>query len=42
MNPKTIFGETLLEQSRTLDGIELYKDLIEVAHEQFRRGCVHK
>jgi hypothetical protein len=40
MNPETVFGETLGEQRPTLAGIELYKNLIEVAHEQF--SCVHE
>src|SRR6185295_15825477 len=38
MNPKAIFGEALREQCGSPDGIELYKNFIEVAHEQFRRG----
>src|SRR5258707_15657235 len=42
MNPKAIFGVRLREQCRTLDGIELYKNLIEVAHKQFSGRCVHK
>src|SRR5689334_8090960 len=37
MNPETIFGVRLREQCRTLEWIELYKNLIKVAHEQFRR-----
>src|ERR1700739_4148686 len=41
MDPKAIFGVRLGEQCRTLEGIELYKNLIEVAHEQFRRSCAH-
>ena len=42
MNPQTIVGETLREQRGTLDGIELYENFIEVAHEQFRRSSVHE
>src|SRR2546426_2709890 len=42
MNPKAIFGVRLSEQCRTLEGIELYKNLIEVAHKQFRGSCLHK
>src|SRR6267143_6391168 len=42
MNPKAIFGVGLREQCRTLEGIELYKNLIEVAHKQFRGSCLHK
>jgi hypothetical protein len=41
MNPKAIFGVILGEQCRTPDGIELYKNLVEVAHEKFSRSCVH-
>src|SRR6516162_11107768 len=41
MNPETIFGERLRKQCRTPDGIEFDKNLVEVAHEQFRRSCVH-
>src|SRR5438128_10469552 len=42
MNPKAIFGVRLREQCRTLEWIELYKNLIEVAHKQFRGSCLHK
>src|SRR4029434_4267732 len=42
MTPKAIFGVRLREQCRTLEGIELYKNLIEVAHEQFRGSCLHQ
>src|SRR4029077_10479730 len=35
MNPKAIFGVRLREQCPTLDGIELYENLVEVAHQQF-------
>src|SRR6202030_3701193 len=42
MNPKAIFGVRLREQCRTFDWIELYKNLIEVAHKQFRGSCLHK
>src|SRR4029079_3662308 len=42
MNPNAIFGVRLSEQCRTLEGIELYKNLIEVAHKQFRGSCLHK
>jgi hypothetical protein len=42
MDPKAVFGVRLREQCRTLEGIELYKNLIEVAHKQFRGNCFHK
>jgi hypothetical protein len=42
MNPKAVFGVGLREQGRTLEGIEFYKNLIEVTHKQFRRRCLHK
>src|ERR1700756_4284516 len=42
MNPKAVFGVGLPEQGRTLDGIEFYKNLIEVTHKQFRGSCLHK
>src|ERR1043165_6689671 len=35
MNPKAIFGVRFCEHCRPLDGIELYKNLIEVAYKQF-------
>src|ERR1700739_4067360 len=41
MNPETIFGVRLRKQCCTPDGIEFDKNLVEVAHEQFRRCCVH-
>jgi len=41
MNPETIFGVRLRKQFCTPDGIEFDKDLVKVAHEQFRRSCVH-
>src|SRR5262249_21754276 len=41
MNPETIFGERLRKQCCTPDGIEFDKNLVEVAHEQFRRSCIH-
>src|SRR5690242_12013253 len=42
MNPKAVFGVGLREQGRTLEGIEFYKNLIEVTHKQFRGSCLHK
>src|SRR5246127_3836434 len=42
MNPKAVFGVGLREQCCTLDGIEFYKNLIEVTHKQFRGSCLHK
>src|SRR5258707_5614041 len=42
MNPQAIFGVRLGEHCRALECIELYKNLIEVAHKQFRRSCLHK
>src|SRR5580700_10795791 len=42
MNPKAVFGVRLREQCRALEGIELYKNLIEIAHKQFRGSCLHK
>src|SRR4029077_18952317 len=42
MNPQAIFGVRLGEHRRTLECIELYKNLIEVAHKQFRGSCLHK
>jgi hypothetical protein len=41
MNPETIFSERLRKQCCTPDGIEFDKNLVEVAHEQFRSSWVH-
>src|SRR5205823_13506373 len=42
MDPEAIFGVVLRKQCRTLHGVQLYKNLIEVAPQEFRRCCVHK
>src|ERR1044072_1928086 len=41
MDPKAIVRTVLGEQCGTFDGVQLYKNLIKVAHEEFRTGCVH-